>query len=381
MATDDAGPPVGPLGLRVGQRARRTRTVTARDVELYAELTGDRNPLHFDADFAARTRFGRLVALGGITAGMLNALVATDLPGPGTVFMSQSLRYLAPTYLGDTLTAEVEVLSLKAGKPVCQLRATIVNQDARPCSRASAGRTRSAPPTRAPSPTPIRGELEQFTREVLRALFGEPGFSPAGVTWPAATAGQHRRPPLALDRLTESPGGQLLHQFRRAWSDGSTALLLDPLEPLERLAALVPPPRRPLVAYHGVLAPDAPRARPAPVLCAGPAGLSGAGYRPHRRDLASPLPGLSAPRNTLPMGPVTASRHAVSVRGSWWVLGLDTAVAAAHDHRRGGSSAAGRPQRSLRRGPMSPSCDGRAGARRRGPSRSVRGRGAWEASG
>src|SRR5881397_755374 len=111
--------PVGPLGLRVGQRARRTQTVTAREVELYAQITGDRNPLHFDSDFAARTRFGRLVAQGGIASGMLNALVAMDLPGAGTVFMSQSLRYLAPTYLGDTLTAEVEVLALKpeAGLP------------------------------------------------------------------------------------------------------------------------------------------------------------------------------------------------------------------------------------------------------------------------
>src|SRR6476661_3863910 len=105
---------MGPLGLEVGQKARRTQTVTSEDVELYARLTGDRNPLHFDADFAARTRFGRLVAQGGIAAGMLNALVAMDLPGAGTVFMSQSLKYLAPTYLGDTLTAEVEVLSLDA---------------------------------------------------------------------------------------------------------------------------------------------------------------------------------------------------------------------------------------------------------------------------
>jgi len=87
---------MGPLGLEVGQKARRTQTVTSEDVELYARLTGDRNPLHFDADFAARTRFGRLVAQGGIAAGMLNALVAMDLPGPGTVFMSQSLKYLAP---------------------------------------------------------------------------------------------------------------------------------------------------------------------------------------------------------------------------------------------------------------------------------------------
>ena len=103
--------------------------MTARDVELYAELTGDRNPLHFDPEFTAATRFRRLVAQGGITAGMLNALVAMDLPGPGTVFMSQSLRYLAPTYLGDTLTAEVEVLAVKPDKPVCQLRATVTNQD------------------------------------------------------------------------------------------------------------------------------------------------------------------------------------------------------------------------------------------------------------
>jgi acyl dehydratase len=119
---------IGPLGLHVGQRARRTQTVTAHEVELYAQITGDRNPLHFDADFAARTRFGRLVAQGGIASGMLNALVAMDMPGPGTVFLSQSLTYKAPTYLDDTLTAEIEVLSLKPDKPVCQLRATITNQ-------------------------------------------------------------------------------------------------------------------------------------------------------------------------------------------------------------------------------------------------------------
>src|SRR5690242_14338754 len=117
------------LDLKVGQRARRTQTVTAREVELYAQITGDRNPLHFDEAFAKATRFGRLVAQGGIAAGMLNALVAMDMPGPGTVFLSQTLTYKAPTYLGDTLTAEIEVLSLKADKPVAQLRATITNQD------------------------------------------------------------------------------------------------------------------------------------------------------------------------------------------------------------------------------------------------------------
>ena len=129
MEGPGGGGPMGPLGLRVGQRARRTQTVTVREVELYAQITGDRNPLHFDFAFAARTRFRPLVAQGGIASGMLNALVTMDLPGAGTVFMSQSLRYLAPTYLGDTLTAEVEVLSLKPDKPVCQLRVTITNQD------------------------------------------------------------------------------------------------------------------------------------------------------------------------------------------------------------------------------------------------------------
>jgi acyl dehydratase len=102
----------------VGQRARRTQTITASEVELYARITGDRNPLHFDPSFATLARFGRLVPQGGLAAGMLNALVAMDLPGAGTGFISQSLRYLAPTYLEDTLTAEIEVLSLKPNKPV-----------------------------------------------------------------------------------------------------------------------------------------------------------------------------------------------------------------------------------------------------------------------
>jgi len=119
---------VGPLGLRVGQTATRTKTVTDDDLRKYAEITGDYNPLHFDDGFASRTRFGRRVAQGGITAGLLNALVAMDLPGPGTVFMSQSLTYRAPVYVGDLLAATVEVASLNPDKPVCRLTFTIKNQ-------------------------------------------------------------------------------------------------------------------------------------------------------------------------------------------------------------------------------------------------------------
>jgi acyl dehydratase len=120
---------VGPLHLRMGQRAERTKLVTDADLHAFAELTGDYNPLHFDDAFAAATRFGRRVAQGGIAAGMLNALVAMDLPGPGTVFMSQTLTYRAPVYVGDTLTATAEIVSLKPDKPVCQLRFEIRNQE------------------------------------------------------------------------------------------------------------------------------------------------------------------------------------------------------------------------------------------------------------
>ncbi|HET9002113.1 MAG TPA: MaoC family dehydratase [bacterium] len=125
---DHAPDPIGPLALRVGQSATRTKKVTDDDLRKYAEITGDYNPLHFDNDFAARTRFGRRVAQGGITAGLLNALVAMDLPGPGTVFMSQSLTYRAPVFVGDVLTAKVEVVALKPDKPVCHLTFAISNQ-------------------------------------------------------------------------------------------------------------------------------------------------------------------------------------------------------------------------------------------------------------
>jgi acyl dehydratase len=117
------------LELTVGQTARRTLTLDRDAVDSYARITGDYNPLHFDPAFAAGTRFGRLVVHGGLTAGILNAIVAQDLPGPGSVFMSQNLKYLAPVFVGDTITGEVEVLSVHASKPVTQLKATVKGQD------------------------------------------------------------------------------------------------------------------------------------------------------------------------------------------------------------------------------------------------------------
>ena len=115
--------------LKVGDRATRSLSVTADHVKQFAEITGDYNPLHFDEDFASRTKFERLVAQGGITTGLLHALVAMDLPGPGTVFLSQNWKFTAPVFIGDTITAEANVVSAHETKPVTQLAVKITRQD------------------------------------------------------------------------------------------------------------------------------------------------------------------------------------------------------------------------------------------------------------
>jgi acyl dehydratase len=106
----------------IGTRATWTRTICADDVEAFARFSGDRNPLHFDPEFAARTRVGRLVVQGGLTTGLFNALVAMELPGPGSVFLHQEWDYPAPVYVGDTVTAEAEVIEARADKPITKLR-------------------------------------------------------------------------------------------------------------------------------------------------------------------------------------------------------------------------------------------------------------------
>lgn len=120
---------VAERGIVVGQQASRSLMLTADDVETYARLSGDRNPLHFDREFAAKTKFGRLVVQGGLTTGLLHALVAMDLPGPGTVFLSQNWRFTAPVFIDDTITATAEVLELHPTKPVTRLKVEVRRQD------------------------------------------------------------------------------------------------------------------------------------------------------------------------------------------------------------------------------------------------------------
>jgi acyl dehydratase len=112
----------------VGQVASRTRTVQARDIELFTEMTGDRNPLHYDEAAARASRFGGIIVQGGVTTGLLNAVVAEDLPGPGSVFLHVDWSFKAPVRPGDTITAEVEVLEARADKPITRLRTTISDQ-------------------------------------------------------------------------------------------------------------------------------------------------------------------------------------------------------------------------------------------------------------
>lgn len=113
----------------VGQTASRSRTVRSADIERFTELSGDRNPIHYDAELAAATRFGGIVVQGGVITAILNAVVAEDLPGPGTVFLDVAWSFRAPVRPGDVITGQVEVLEVRSDKPVTRLRTTVTRDD------------------------------------------------------------------------------------------------------------------------------------------------------------------------------------------------------------------------------------------------------------
>jgi acyl dehydratase len=103
--------------------------VSARDIELFTEITGDRNPLHYDEDAAAASPFGEIIVQGGVTSGILNAIVAEDLPGPGTVFLNANWDFKAPVRPGDEITGAVEILEAREDKPITRLRTTVTRGD------------------------------------------------------------------------------------------------------------------------------------------------------------------------------------------------------------------------------------------------------------
>jgi len=121
---------VWPHGIpRVGQKAQRSRLVTSRDIELFTEISGDKNPLHYDEEIAKNTRFGGIVVQGGITSAILNAVVAEDLPGAGTVFLQVSWSFKAPVRPGDTITGEVEITKVRDDKPITELNTRVLLSD------------------------------------------------------------------------------------------------------------------------------------------------------------------------------------------------------------------------------------------------------------
>jgi len=113
----------------VGQKAQRTREVSARDIELFTTISGDRNPLHYDEAVAKATPFGGIIVQGGITTAILNAVAAEDLPGPGTVFLQVNWSFKAPVRPGDTITGAVEVVKVRTDKPITELKTTVTRQD------------------------------------------------------------------------------------------------------------------------------------------------------------------------------------------------------------------------------------------------------------
>ena len=114
---------------RVGDTASMTRVVEDQDIVRFTEISGDRNPVHYDAEVAARTRLGGIVVQGGVTSAILNAVVAEDLPGPGTVFLQVDWKFVAPVRPGDDITGTVEVLEARADKPITTLRTTVTRGD------------------------------------------------------------------------------------------------------------------------------------------------------------------------------------------------------------------------------------------------------------
>src|SRR3954452_18969851 len=121
-----------------GSRAERSRMTTMRDVEMFTEITGDKNPIHYDAELAENSAFGGLIVQGGVTTGLLNAVVAEDLPGPGTVFLETNWRFVKAVRVGETITASVKVEEIRDDKLIGRLEAIVRNANGETCVVGSA---------------------------------------------------------------------------------------------------------------------------------------------------------------------------------------------------------------------------------------------------
>ena len=117
-----------------GSRAERSRTTSMRDVEMFTAMTGDKNPIHYDVELATNSPFGGLIVQGGVTTGLMNAVVAEELPGPGTVFLETNWRFVKAVPVGETITASVKIEHVRDDKPICKLETVVRNASGETCS-------------------------------------------------------------------------------------------------------------------------------------------------------------------------------------------------------------------------------------------------------
>lgn len=116
------------MRFNVGDSAELTKTIEQSDIQAFADVTGDHNPVHVDEAFAETTRFGRTIAHGMLTASLISAVLANRLPGAGSVYLGQTLQFVAPVFPGDEITARVTVKEVREDKPIIKLETICVNQ-------------------------------------------------------------------------------------------------------------------------------------------------------------------------------------------------------------------------------------------------------------
>ncbi len=126
------------MRINIGDSASITKTITDADIHAFAEVTGDHNPLHLNDEYAAKTRFGRRIAHGMLSASLISAVLANELPGAGSVYLSQTLKFVKPVFPGDTVTARVTVIAIRDDKPITTLETVCMNQNNEPVLKGEA---------------------------------------------------------------------------------------------------------------------------------------------------------------------------------------------------------------------------------------------------
>ena len=116
------------MKFKQGDTASLSKTISDDDIRAFADVTGDRNPLHLDEEFARQTRFGRRIAHGMLSASLISAVIANELPGQGSIYLGQTLQFVVPVFLGDTVTARVTVSTIREDKPILKLETVCTNQ-------------------------------------------------------------------------------------------------------------------------------------------------------------------------------------------------------------------------------------------------------------